>query len=356
MKLRRLSFINVASLIAIFSLTSCISTDTIEPEICPAETPVFLNLVAPSDAPTRADDGYKLRYTAKLYSGTDRQSNTVTVQRQELIEGEEGGAGIKNQMVFYVPQGSPYVIYVFADYIPANFERQSSNGLYKDYFYDTTLDKNVVRMLSTPGNKNTYNVASSFFNNDRYDCFGGVAALEENKTAEKVEFNLTLHRLVSKVRLVDNSKFSGYYDGEIQSITYLSQYTLKKSLSDETGWAPKTSNSKLTIFNNQEFSSGEEKELFFFYTFATTGTVSPECPKLQMNITDHSEKTLATVISTGDIPVKRNQITTVKGKLLPGISDEPEENPSIEEEGPIILNLSSSNEEWAQEESTWQSN
>lgn len=352
------AFLLSASFAFISLFSSCVSTDVWEPQPSgDSENRVVLNLSAPDEIKTRADNGFKLRYVAKLYSGTDRESNNVTVQRQELVEGEKGEGGIENQMLFYVPVGSPYVIYVFADYIPSDYQKNPASGCYKDYFYDTTIAKNTVKMLSTPDQKGTNNLSTSFFNNDNYDCFGGVAALEEDKTEKEETFNLELHRLVAKVRLEDNSQFSGNFDAEISNFTYLSQYTLKKEVSDESGWAPQTAPNTIKIFNNKEIPASDSKEIFFFYTFASPSTVADEKPKFEVNIKDHSETTLANLISTGYITVKRNHITTIKGKLLPGImADEPGLDQEETRDGPIILNLSVTENPWNFDEASWSAN
>ena len=359
MKNIKLAILSLATPIAFLTLSSCVDTETLEPETTgKGLTPVVLNLTAPADAQTRADDGYKLRYTAKLYSGSNTQPNTEVVQRQEMIDGDVSERGVQNQMLFYVEPGSLYVIYVFADYIPETTEANAT-GLYKDYFYDTSsLPYGTYKMLSTPGNKNTNDVSDLFFNNDKYDCFGAAVELTDKKTDKEVSLNAELRRLVSKVRLVDKSQFSGSYDGKLSKIYYLCQYTLDPIKSKETGWNKVSSTKKIDLLKNVEFKGAEEQELLFFYTFASIATQSAEFPEIELTLTDHVNPALVNSIATGNIIVQRNHITTVKGKLLPGIpADDP--NGDVEEtrDGPIILNMSIANEDWINDlESDWKSN
>lgn len=348
--------LSLLSIAALLSLNSCVSTDILEPESSQdTEKRLVLNLTAPAEAATRAQDGYKLRYTAKLYSGNDGNANTLEVQRQELIDGETGPGGVENQLVFYVPEGYQYTIFVFADYIPESFEPKSTTGLYDDYFYDTAMDsKNVMKMLPTPGNKKINELSPSFFNNDFYDCFGGVAVLEEKKTSKEVRFDLELYRLVSKVRFVDTSSLSGSIDVKLASFKYLQGYTLRNNKNYETGGFLETYTFKnnLTIFRNKDFTGEEEQEILFFYTFASIG--STEKPGIELILTDYINQTEANSIYVDKIDVKRNHITTVKGNLLPGLAaDDPNQDQDENKNGPIILNMTTSKEDWQKDETTW---
>ena len=360
MKNRRYFLLPVTAVMVMSFMNSCLSTDIMEPR-SGEETghKVVINLSAPEAVKTRAGhEGYKLRYVAKLYAGTDGAIDSSVEERQELIEGEKGSGGVENQLVFNVPQDNKYIIYVFADYIPEN-SQPTENGYYKDYFYNTTADKNVVVMMTNPGNKNSDAIIpESFFNNDNYDCFAGVAALEEKKTSKEVKLEVELHRIVSKIRLVDTSKFSGIFNGKSSSLTFFDRYTIKQNLKNETGWNKVNYNKSLTLFDKKNFLGDEEQELFFFYSFASIDTSSPlEKPQIQFSVTDYVEITSTLSVSTGYIEVRRNCITTVKGRLLPGLTAE---DPSLGQEetrdGPIILDMSTSKEDWENMETTWTSN
>lgn len=357
MKSLKITFLSLIFTLGLFSLSSCISTDTIEPEITKeGDKKIVLNLKAPAEVYTRADENnYSLRYVAKLYIGSS-SSNVTTEQdsqRQEIIdEGFEKGSN--KQMVFYVPQGFKYTIFVFADYIPKN-SKADENGFYEDYFYDTQYNKKAVRMLPSPGDKTSIKnsdiitLSPSFFNNDNYDCFGGAVSTEKEKTEAEITLDLELYRLVSKVRFVDISKLSGEHSLSLLQFNYFSEFIIETDPEDAWGGSNIKYNKSLTL-PDKNFNGSDEQEILFYYTFSSEG--SNNSIGINFNISDQLGSSRE--IKLSEIPVKRNHITTIKGNLLPNLeSDDPGDENG---EGPIILNVSKSSEDWKNQESTWGSN
>ena len=98
-----------------------------------------------------------------------------------------------NKIVFRSIEPGDYFIVVFADYISENVD-PSEEGHYPYKYYDTTLSPNYITLLSQDDE-------SIYFNNDNLDFFidnTGKFTKEKNKPQE---FNITLHRHVSKVQV-----------------------------------------------------------------------------------------------------------------------------------------------------------
>ena len=349
MKSIKLAFLSLFSSLALLSLNSCVSTEVVEPETpdVPNEEvkPLVLNLTVPEDVKTRAvHEGYKLRYIAKLYEGLPTSLVYPIVERKELLAGEEGDGGVKNQIVFYPKEGVYYTIYLFADYIPD--PGLGVKGPYNDYFYDTKYNNtsDAVRMLSTPASKNSTKVSADFFNNENYDCFGGMIVMDHKKTEVEDKFDITLERLVSKVRLVDQSGLGGDYIINVTYLDYLSQYILSENYGLPGSYLINYANSSGIDINLKDLKEDQEKEIFYFYTFE--GHSSSGMPKFQLTITDSNTKAYVTSVKTEGIDTKRNYITTLKGNVLPGPKvDLPDQDEVETRKGGIVLNLSQS-ENW----------
>ena len=347
------------ALSALLALNSCVSTTTLEPE--PAEngkTSLVFNLLPDEEAATRADnhDGYKLRYIATLYSGRPTNiTQSVTPQRKEIIDGEISSLGNKNQIIFDVEQGNYYTLYVFADYIPVSYQYDEEKEGYNDYFFNTNLTRGVVEMLPYPGNTSSIKdnqiieLSSNFFNNDNYDCFGGVVVTDKAKTEEKIELNITLYRMVAKVRFEDITEMSGNLDAVVNSFGYVCRFNIEEENKNPTGFLKVSTNSiYLKLFTQKDFTGAEKQEMFYFYSFATSG--NSLTPNINFTLSDGSDESKD--IDVKAIPVKRNQITTVRGYLFPGYI--PPEEPG---DGPLILNTSHVDpESWSNDTSLWPSN
>lgn len=337
-------------------LSSCVVTETIEPENpADATEKIVLNLSTPEDVATRATDGFKLRYVARLYNGSKTNLNASAYSaRQELIEGETGLAGVRNQMVFEVPSNQNYVIFVFADYIPV--DSQPTDGLYADYYYDTKgAGATGITMLGTPANTKTENVTAGFFNNDNYDCFAGSKDVGY-KSEQRIDIDLKLERIVAKVKAVDTSGLGGKYDIDVTAVTYLKAY----DLSNETGYSAAKSSGTFNVASKLEFPENTDQEVLYFYTFANKTTVAPEYPALTFNITDPDKDTSGgtpktTTVKADNITVLKNNITVLKGKFLQGLfpdltPDEPAYDPT---KGYIYVDLSVSEEDWTTSDTDW---
>lgn len=345
------------AIVSLTGLSGCVTTDTLEPDLNePAGNQIVLNL-APDEIPTRASDhsGHKLRYVAKLYSGSANNVNTKVFIRQELIDGQPGNKGKTNQMVFEVDPGTTYTIFVFADYIPES--ATLSGDTYGDYYYDTNTYKDAVRMLSTPGKTNTDKFTSEFFNNDNYDCFAITHTF--SKTEKNIVLNDKLKRMVSKVRYVDNSTNNGSYTIGVKKLGYYSDldfvnYIAKSnsSFDSDPGFT------EVEVSKSKTFNSAD-KEVVFFYTF-TTKPETNRNESVYMTFTTTPSSGGKQTFTTKDIAVKRNFITTVNGAFLTedtgyqgGNGGGEAETPPLDEDGPVYLNLGVETTEWNNQSSSW---
>lgn len=344
------AFIGISSLLF---LNSCVSTDTIEPEPTGQNTKeIILNLAAPAEANTRADGNYKLRYTAKLFNASGSGIGSL-IERKELIEGQKSEEGVENQIIFKVgtfEKPNNFTILLFADYIPADYQ-PTTNGLYKDYHYDTQVtkdNKDRITMLTTPGNSSTTAISENFFNNDNYDCFG--ARLIIPKEMERVDKLVTLKRMVAKVKVVDNSDRSSPCQIKIKQLGLF--YQLNQAFDEDK--EPLTS--LIKQFNlNQTLSkeiTDDGRELFYYYTFAERFESSTKrSVNLSFDITDPESNIRE--VNGNDISVTQNYITTVTGKFLPSIIvNEPEPEPDSKN-GHIYLNMSVNKDKWESKEHSW---
>ncbi|MCH5234134.1 MAG: hypothetical protein J1E16_02490 [Muribaculaceae bacterium] len=356
---RYLQLVSISGVI--FTMTSCVNTETLEPQPIPiTSNKIVLNLSAPESISTRATDDFKLRYVAKIYNGSWKNLNTTKYSaRQELVEGSAGPAGKENQMVFDVEANQSYVIFVFADYIPKEFV-PSSEGYYNDYYYDTKSTKagaTGVNLLGNPGNlpvnDNDYNVTSDFFNNDNYDCFAGYVDIGE-KGEEKIEKSIALDRIVSKVRVLDTTGRGGNLNVNVSEVSYVNHF----DLINDGGGSAKTSSISHNL-GSINLSGGEEDEILYFYTFSSKSTEGGYQPSLKFSLTvsnndnfDGSNNSASFTINK--IPVKKNNITKVKGKFLHSLYSQDVTEGDVHK-GAIFLNVSVSNTDWLSSESEWSS-
>ena len=319
-------------LISVSLLTSCVSTETLEPgNMATSTQEIVLNINTPSEAKTRGA-GYKLRYSAKIYEGTQNIWNKP-LERQEIIDGESD-----NQIIFKVPANSNYGILVFADYIPED-SQPNSEGLYADYFYDTTSNSKISQMRTTPGSANS-TVSSDFFNNDYYDAFFGSETFL--KGVEEKIVDMTLNRTTAKIIFRDNSDLYGDCSISLNTVSVFNQFYQD----DNTIFSSPTTVQTNGITFSQSFPENtENKDLFFFYTLAEDTNVTH---KVKSSFTVTNNGVQSDVFTISDIPVKANYKTIVTGKFL---TEDSSDNPGGEEEpqeGDIILNLTT-NFGWEQE-------
>lgn len=353
-----------ATMLAFSGLTACSANDSDEPQSEEKVNRIEINLDCEDLATRAATDhsGHKLRYIAILYQGSANNTSSINFIRKELIDGETGDQNRQNFLVFDVDPGKTYTIELFADYIPEDAilkDGQMGSVTFKtygDYYYNTN-EKDVIYMLSTPQSPNSYKADSKFFNNDNYDCFALTESFE--KTSKNYVINNKLKRVVSKIRFVDNSANSGSYKVGVKRLGYYRQLDFINSIAAGiTSFDSAQDFEEVTIANNKIINNSD-KEVVFFYSFATKSESNRnESVYLSFSTTPSSGGTKTFV--TKDLTIKRNYITTVTGEFLDedlGGSNDPggdtPDVPSIEEDGPIYLYLGIDTEEWGTVSSSW---
>lgn len=284
-------------------LFSCSSTEVTDDLNPPSPSNIIsLSLSAP-EIKTRAGSDHMLRFTAHLLKGDlDHDSNTPTVAKKQMIEGTEG-----NTLVFEGVEQGTYTITLFADYIPTNTPKNAA-GEYTDVYYKTD-NFNQIDIKAT---------GSDMINNDNYDCFGEYVVIKK-EAAEKHEV-VALKRLVAKVRFVANQSVPDDLKINISQFSTLKSYKMDSHRGGDihnattTGW-------EVTP------SDPDKNELFFFYTFASSPAAAVDYGKslgeLKFTATSGTLDPLKTEIGSGEIEVKSNYITTVKGDFIPQQPDDP---------------------------------
>lgn len=292
--------------ISLLSLSSCISTEEVSSPEAKSETAqLVLNIEKPSELATRADDGYKLRYVAKLFQASSLGNISELKIRKEIADGDFSENEVANQIIFNVDAGYPYIILVTADYIPKGYP--ISNSTYQDYFYNTACsDSKSVAINPTPGQAvNNWSFAAfkdSFFNNDNYDCFYAISDVI-NKTEAKVELSLTLNRNVSKIIFKDQSGApSEGISINISKIGFGYSYELHKNVIQNNFDEPFSPKINLGPSSTQD-------GLFYFYSFAPDN--EDEDNKASITFTVNSK-----TFTIEDIPLKANYKTIVTGNFL----------------------------------------
>ena len=324
--------ISMSAAIISLMLSACTSTEVIDNPFTPTEESrtITLTLSNPNEGNTRAGenhDGHKLRYSAKLLKGILKSTTAGVdpefVERKEILATDNEGT-----ITFSVPEGE-YTIILFADYIPED-QQPDDKGLYQDCYYNTAYTES-----GRPSHQ-VFTVNKFEINNDNLDCFGSFITL--TKTSQKIEKDLTLSRLVGKVRFVSTTDLR---DGmvldniEISTLPYFTKYTIHNPddkiiiTATEKPTSPYRTSLTPPIGTKQEDG---DTELFFYYTFANKDKpyTAMDAASFKINYTDGTSR--ETSIQTGIIQAVRNNITTMKGAIL---------MPETTEKGPIILHLSS---------------
>ena len=302
--------ISMSAAIISLMLSACTSTEVIDNPFTPTEESrtITLTLSNPNEGNTRAGenhDGHKLRYSAKLLKGILKSTTAGVdpefVERKEILATDNEGT-----ITFSVP------------------------GLYQDCYYNTAYTES-----GRPSHQ-VFTVNKFEINNDNLDCFGSFITL--TKTSQKIEKDLTLSRLVGKVRFVSTTDLR---DGmvldniAISTLPYFTKYTIHNPddkiiiTATEKPTSPYRTSLTPPIGTKQEDG---DTELFFYYTFANKDKpyTAMDAASFKINYTDGTSR--ETSIQTGIIQAVRNNITTMKGAIL---------MPETTEKGPIILHLSS---------------
>ena len=322
---------------SILSLSSCISTDTIDPDT--PEThgdELVIRISAPSDVKTRSHDGFYLRYVAKVY----RVQNSSTFLYNEYYKREEilDGANDKNEMKFYVEPNYDYNIVVFADYIPDT--TIGDDGYYNDYFYNTKIsvpngdvEPNDIVMYATPGDPNSTKVSPLFFNNDNYDCFSAIKSKETKKDGEPLVLDMTLKRVVSKVIFRDNS--NPEEAGTFSKITFtelpfLYQYTM----ANQQAW--QISNKYATknlVVKAEDIAECDEDGFLYFYSFANNNNNTRLNFGFSIEIEENDK---VVTVDNQWFQIQQNRKTIILGSLIPKKEDQGQEGQFSDEDAIIV--------------------
>lgn len=322
--------------ICLLFLASCVSNETLSPGRTVEESDeIILNLSTPIDAKTRAEEGYYLRYVAKIFqitTGTDFSANSM--QRADILNNNDNPE--ENKIVFKVDPNKKYVIFVFADYIKDNFKK--SDDSYPDHFYDTSANNGTITIKTTPGS-NSDKLSAEFFNNDNYDCFNVYDTI--HKTTLKKELNLKLTRAVAKVQWKDNSE----NPGKIKNFKF-SFFNVGKALFQPTNAIMGVKDwSNFTLEKSELREIEDENIILFYYSFAKRQNVSPKqylSAKFTISIDENSN---TKELECSNIPVYNNVKTTISGLLIPQTIVENPDDEKKSEEGDVILDLSTA-QDW----------
>lgn len=325
MNIRSFAF-PILALINLLCLSSCMTTEVVEPDMKSGDNQLILSFNSPATPATRAHDGFRLRYVAKLFEQTDQQMfDKSTMQRQEIFEGETNSQGKQNEIIFDVKPGK-YKIFLFADYVP-----QENVGLDNSDYYYNTWDRSQRVMFTDVEKKK---LKDDFFNNDNYDCFW--AFIDTVKTETLVKKEIVLQRAVSKVRLVDVSPNYGEYSLTVSQLgcnEFLD--ILKDAASGILNENGDHKNMNMQVYSSKKFTKTDtDKEILYFYMFADDADQQSSRPTLTFTVKDNNNgATVTTTIPKNIInKVRRNYITTATGSFLPTMTPD-NDNPGGDNTG-----------------------
>lgn len=293
--------------------SGCATTDVLPPDSAESPQRITLNVCAPEVYDfgdiSRAPAGYNLRLVAALYPA---DGNTSTppgpLATRELIYNTGGSI-----LSFDIEQNGTYFVTVFADYIPENSGRDAS-GHYTDMYYDTTLPATVKVKTDKP----------DFFNNDLRDCFAGKIVF--TKGAAPLSRDLTLKRPVSRIVVSAPGDAVEQMVNSI-SITRCSHFnSYSFALDDSVNCGtitPATGNgapeaAEVMIPDVYSNFQPEGKQLFYFYTFASSGSgsIHPALGEISFSLRANEGITLnndSRTIAAGLIKPLSNYQVAVKG-------------------------------------------
>lgn len=312
-------FANTLSVLSVVALlfSGCASTSTIDAPESPANPSdvISFTLNAPTIG-TRADATHTLRYTARLFKQNIKSGDFEFQQKKQILEGSSAST-----LVFEGVEKGEYAIYIFADYVPAGTQ-PLADGSYPDFYYDTTQTQEISMKTFGP----------EIINNDHYDCFAKYITLTKNE--EEVNSKISLPRVVAKVRVVEENVTDGRAPSSISLTQFpiFTHYKIKNATPSEPYNYPE-GNVTEGKWDLTPPPAGQN-ELFFFYTFAPyngTQTLS----YLAFTVSSDGLSDVNTNIKSGEIKVRQNYITTLKGTYIPI----PTENPETRTDR-IILDLS----------------
>lgn len=292
--------------------SACSSTDVIPAD--PADSPerITLNVSAPEAygfaSHSRTPAGYNLRLLAALYPAEGISSSLQPLETREMIS--ESGVGI---LSFDIEKSGTYFITVFADYIPETAAKDEA-GHYADMYYDTTLLP-IVKVKD--GN-------ADFFNNDLRDCFAGKIVFTKGSAPLSRELTLkrpvsrivvsapgdAVEQLVSRVEITRCSHFPGY--------SFVLDDGVKCGGIYSAAGADAPQAEEVSIPDVYSAVEPRGKQLFYFYTFAATGsdTSAPALGEISFSLKAKEGISLSSSsrsISAGMIKPLSNYQVSVKG-------------------------------------------
>ena len=293
--------------------SGCSSTDVIPPDPAPSPQQFTLNVCAPEaygfGTSSRGPAGHNLRLVAALYQAeANGSSSSGPLEGREMIYNAGGSI-----LSFEIEKSGTYFVTVFADYIPEGTTADAS-GHFSDMYYDTTLPATVKVKA---GNMD-------FFNNDLRDCFTGKIVF--TKGTAPLSRDLTLKRPVSRivVSAPGDAVEQLVSRVDITRCSYFGSYSFV--LDDGVncgGITPADDGSspvadELRIPDVYSSIEPEGKRLFYFYTFAATGSESiiPALGEISFSLTAPDGITLnnsSRSIAAGLIKPVINYQVSVKG-------------------------------------------
>lgn len=291
----------------------CTSTDVVSPSDPEKKSDVITLSVSAPEAyafpSTRAaHEGHQLRYVAKLYKadGNYPINSGNFLARKELLASS-------GTISFVATEGArKYAVAIFADYVPDNVTADA-NGCYKDKFYDTQDQGDVVNMLCLKSKEGNITYPENSINNDNFDCFVGQITIDKGESA--VEKSITLKRAVSKIIFRDNGASGSRPDG-VESIT-LSEFSFMSEYKYSVGYSSVCT--KVTNPNVGNLTPKDNGELFYFYTFASgQSDGTPGLDVIKFSITPINDEFEYNEVATGGslIRPKANFIYKVEGQFF----------------------------------------
>jgi len=229
------------------------------------------------------------------------------------------------------PSPSQYQKESTQSYCLQTIYRKTNNRMIKDYIKTATITPHIQKVAD-------HHTKYSPSTNSKSTTITLIVSATLTKTSQKIEKDLTLSRLVGKVRFVSTTDLR---DGmvldniAISTLPYFTKYTIHNPddkiiiTATEKPTSPYRTSLTPPIGTKQEDG---DTELFFYYTFANKDKpyTAMDAASFKINYTDGTSR--ETSIQTGIIQAVRNNITTMKGAIL---------MPETTEKGPIILHLSS---------------
>lgn len=329
--MKRKIFDLALALSATFTLASCSSTEIVGE---PLPTTVSDNITIALSAPvaynyngTRADNGLKLRYVAKLYKleGQSRNPNKNNfVERKDV---SKDASDKDKTLISFSAKPGKYYITIFADYIDASAD-PDENGKLPDLFYDTSANGDEVKMklsAETEGKK----FILSPVNNDNYDAF--ATGFSVTKEAEEINEEIVLQRIVSKINFIATGESDFEHIDKVK-LTSLSLYDSYSFVNNTSGERKDSPLGNLPVSSKQFTPADKDNNiLFYYYTIGTSQDYSSHSKLNTISFsiipTDDKYTYPQTTVESGKFFTLSNYIYNVKGTFA---------TPTSTPEGPVV--------------------